>query len=202
MSRKAIAGLAVVAAAGAGLFWWGTDGFTAFTAETARRNAVMLDPRPLPRVVLEDQQGRTTSLGNYAGKVVLAEFAYTRCLTICSALGATFEQLRTVIADEGLGNRIALVTLSFDPEHDGPAQLEAYANRFGGADAIWTFARPRPGPDTRALLKAADVIVIPDGAGGFVHNAAILVIDARGRLIRILDVEDWQEALALALRQL
>lgn len=194
--------LAVIAAIGGGLLWWGTGGLTAFTAETVRRQAAEQNPHPWPAVTLQDQQGRVISLRQFAGKVVLVEFIYTRCLAVCSALGATFEQLRTAIDEAGLGDHIALVSLSFDPEHDGPPQLAAYAGRFGGADRVWTFARPRSPADTRALLAAAGVTVIPDGAGGFVHNAAIHVIDRQGRLVRILDVEAWQEALALARRRL
>jgi protein SCO1/2 len=34
------------------------------------------------------------------------------------------------------------------------------------------------------------VVVIPDGMGGFEHNAALLVVDGRSRLVRIFDYAD------------
>lgn len=200
--RRELVRLAAIAAIGGAILWWGTSGFSAFTAETARRQAAEQNPHPLPAVTLQNQQGRIAGLNQFAGKVVLVEFIYTRCLTVCSALGATFGQLRAAIDDAGLADHIALVSLSFDPDHDGPSQLTAYADRFGGADRVWTFARPRSHADTQALLDAAGVIVIPDGAGGFVHNAAIHVIDRQGRLIRIFDIDAWPEALALARRRM
>ena len=40
--------------------------------------------------------------------------------------------------------------------------------------------------------------VIPDGLGGYDHNAALLVMDAGGRLIRVFDYADMETALAFA----
>ena len=195
---RGIAGIAVVVMLGAEALWWGTDGLTAFTAESARRLEIARHPRPLPVVTLENQRGALTSFQDLTGKVVLLDFVYTRCPTICTTLGSAFERLRTHIVKADLGQHITLLTLSFDPEHDGPEQLTEYADRFGGADEIWNFVRA-PSPDeTRVLLRTAEVTVVPDGEGGFVHNAAIHVIDARGHLVRILDSDAADEALAVA----
>lgn len=191
------AAIAAVLALGLAALWLGTDGLSAFTAETARRNAVAQAPRVLPGIAMQDQDGRTTGLDALAGKVVLADFIYTRCPTICIAQGADFEQARAAIREAGLADRVALVSISFDPDHDGPGALTEYAGRFGGADPIWQFLRTDPA-GTEALLAAAQVVVIPDAFGGFVHNAAIHVIDRQGRLVRILDSDAWREALALA----
>lgn len=196
--KGGLALVAAVLAAGAGLLWWGTEGLSVFTAETARREAVALAPRVLPDIALQDETGATTALDALAGKVLLVDFIYTRCPTICSVQGSDFEQAREAIRDAGLADDIALMSISFDPEHDGPEELEFYASRFGGADAIWRFARAPSAEDTRALLRAAEVIVLPDGFGGFIHNSAIHVIDRQGRLVRILDDDAWRAALELA----
>jgi len=195
---RGLASIAVVVMLGAAALWWGTDGLAAFTAEGARRLEVARSPRPLPAVTLENQRGDLTSFQDLAGKVVLLDFVYTRCPTICTTLGSAFERLRTQIVKADLGQRITLLTLSFDPEHDGPAQLTEYGDRFGGADEIWSFVRIPSSDETRVLLRTAEVTVVPDGEDGFVHNAAIHVIDARGRLVRILDSDAVDEALAVA----
>lgn len=195
---RAIAGIVALVMLGASALWWGTDGFTAFTAESARRLEVAQNPRALPAVTLENQRGALTSFQDLAGKIVLVDFVYTRCPTICTTLGSAFERLRIQIMADGLDERIALLTVSFDPEHDGPEQLTEYAQRYGGADAIWNFVRVPSAHETRRLLRTAEVVVIPDGDGGFVHNAAIHAIDAHGRLVRILDSDAVDEALAVA----
>lgn len=191
------AAVAAVLAVGVASLWLGTDGLTAFTAETVRRNAVAKSPRILPEMSMQNQDGEPTGLATFAGKVVLMDFIYTRCPTICIAQGSDFEQARAAIRDAGLADHVALVTVSFDPEFDGPDELTEYAGRFGGADPVWQFLRADPA-GTRAMLNAAEVIVIPDEFGGFVHNAAIHVLDRQGRLVRILDSDAWGEALALA----
>lgn len=198
MSRRGIAAVGAALVAGAALLWWGTGGFTIFTAETARRADVARQPRPLPPIRLEDQNGHPASFSSMAGKVVLMDFVYTRCPTVCSVLGAGFEQLRARIRREGLQDRILLVTFSFDPEHDGPAELSAYAERFGGADAGWRFVRAPSRRQTDELLRATELVAVPDGAGGFVHNAAIHIVDRRGRVVRIVDSDAFDEAFEIA----
>lgn len=192
------AALAAVLLAGAAALWWGTDGLAAFTAEGARRLDVARSPRPLPAVALQDQAGATFAFADLAGKVVLLDFVYTRCPTICTVLGSEFERMREAIARAGLADRVALLTVSFDPAHDGPEELAEYAERFGGADRVWRFVRAPSAAETQALMHTAAVIAVPDGFGGFVHNAAIHVVDRRGRLVRILDSDATDEALALA----
>ncbi len=198
MSAGGFALVAAVVAAGAGLLWRGTDGLTVFTAETARREAVAAAPRVLPAVMFQNDAGKTTSLATLAGRVLLVDFIYTRCPTVCSVQGSDFQQARAAIVDQGLAGDIALVSISFDPEHDGPEELGFYASRFGGVDDNWHFLRIPSEEQTGALLDAAEVIVLPDGFGGFAHNSAIHVIDREGRLVRILDDDAWREALDLA----
>jgi protein SCO1/2 len=48
----------------------------------------------------------------------------------------------------------------------------------------------------RALLDTFGVVVIPDGMGGFVHNAAIHLVDEEGRLGAIYDLGEERAVLA------
>ena len=50
----------------------------------------------------------------------------------------------------------------------------------------------------RRLLEAWQVVVIDDGLGGYEHNAALLVVDESGRLVRIFDDTEGATALAFA----
>ncbi|CAM5272573.1 hypothetical protein AFEL58S_00092 [Afipia felis] len=202
MTSRGVAAVVAVVLGGLTTLWWGTDGLTAITAESARRLDVQRHPRPLPVVALEDHNGAAASFADFSGKVILLDFVYTRCPTLCIALGTAFQQARDRIAGSSLEGRIVLLTVSFDPERDGPSDLADYADRYGGTDAVWRVLRAPSRDDTRDLLRVAKVIAVPDGFGGFVHNAAILVVDANGRLVRILDSDAVDEALATAHRLL
>lgn len=164
-----------------------TDGFHAFTSETARRLAVQRDPPPVPAVLLETQSGARLDLAELRGRWVLVDFVYTRCLTWCLALGGEFAQLQDRLAAPLADGRLVLLSISFDPVHDTPAELAAYQQRFRGRGHGWIAARPTSEDGLRQLLRTFGVTVVPDGMGGYVHNAAIQVVDPQGQLVLILD---------------
>lgn len=192
--RTAIASL-VICATGGALAWRGTDGFRAFTTEQARRLAVARSPRPLPVVALDDQDGQPFTLASYRGAPLAVDFVYTQCVSVCTRLSASFERLdraeRARAADEGGGgggNRLQLVTITFDPR-DTPEHLRAYASRYHADGRDWRFARVHDARELSSLLGAFGITVIPDGRGDFQHNAAVHVVDAEGRLARVLDID-------------
>lgn len=188
--KRGIAASLLITVLGCGLLWFGTDSLAAFTSETARREAVLHQPRPLPAIFLEDQDGRLFRLQDYRNKLVAVEFIYTRCTTLCSALGAGFRQIRDNIPAAALERDIVLVSISFDPQHDTPERLKTYASRFGADGHGWRIARVRNKADLKAVLDAFGIVVIPDGFGGFEHNAAIHLVDREGRLTLIADYDE------------
>lgn len=174
---------------GVGVFWYGTDGFTAVTAEAARRGEILRSPRPLPSVTLEDQDGRLFKLRDYQGQLLAIEFIYTRCETICRVQGMLFKQVRDQIPASMLGRSFSLLSISFDPLHDNPPALKAYGHRFGADGTNWRIARVKDQAQLAMLLKAFGIVVIDDGMGGFEHNAAIHLLDRDGRLRLITDFD-------------
>ncbi|MCC7082402.1 MAG: SCO family protein [Burkholderiales bacterium] len=197
MTRALGASLVVILAALV-VFTWGTDGWRAFTSETARREQVLRNPRPLPAVVLEDQDGRTFELSDYRGRSVAVEFIYTRCQSICRSLGMAFRQIRDAIAPQRLEHELALLSISFDSVHDDVPALAAWASAHGADGRHWRVARVRDPAQLGPLLEAFGVVVIADGLGGYEHNAAIHLLDRDGRLVRIDDIDTPQRFLAQA----
>jgi cytochrome oxidase Cu insertion factor (SCO1/SenC/PrrC family) len=51
---------------------------------------------------------------------------------------------------------------------------------------------------SEALLRQLGVVVIPDGFGDYEHNAALLVFDAQGRMVRVFDLAEQDLALNYA----
>jgi protein SCO1/2 len=197
--RTAVASLVVCAAAG-GLLAYGTDGFQVFTSEQARRNAIARTPKVLPDVELEDQNGRPFTLASYHGRPVAVNFVYTQCRSVCPLASREFELLdraqrsRSSAAD----GRLQLISISFDPR-DTPARLREYASRYHADGLGWRFARLRETRDLGLLLGAFGIIVIPAASGDFQHNAAVHLVDAEGRLARVLDPDAAPDQVARAL---
>lgn len=186
--RAALASV-VAAALGVAAIGHATEGFRVVTAEGARRLDVAAHPRAVPDALLEDKDGRRFRLGDYQGRPVLVEFFYTRCASICTRLTGAFQVLDRALPAGTLFDPV-LIGISFDPENDTPSALRDYGRAYGADGRSWRFARPVDGPGLAALLKAFGVVVVPDGEGGFDHNAAIHLIDRKGRFARVYDIED------------
>lgn len=176
------------------VLWHATDGLQAFTTESARRLAVARTPRALPDPLLQDQADRDLRLSDLRGRLVLAQFIFTRCATLCLASADSFAQIAERLA-AGRRGEVVLLSLSFDPVHDGPDELADYAARFGADGETWRIARVADPRDLPQLLESFGVVVIPDPIFGFQHNAAQHLIDRDGRLARILDFDATDAAL-------
>jgi protein SCO1/2 len=200
MTRSLIATLAVLVI-GILSFAGLTRGFTVLTAESARRQAVAAAPIPIPELMGVDQQGTRRRVFESAEKrVVIVDFIYTRCTSLCSALASSYQQLQSAIEAQHLESAVRLVTVSFDPAHDTPAVIHEYGQSLGAKANIWTILQPLDPEALRRSLKVFGVVAIPAPQGQFVHNAAFHVLDQRGRLARILDISQPDAALAAARR--
>jgi protein SCO1/2 len=109
----------------------------------------------LPEVTLRDQAGRPVAVSELQGASgpLAVNFIFTTCTTICPVMTATFAQMRRDLGPEA--DRIRLVSITIDPEHDTPAVLAEYAERFGALPG-WSFLTGSP-EDVERVLRAFDV---------------------------------------------
>ncbi len=199
MLRTALACVALALAGYASAAWL-THDFQAWTAEGARRLDVALAPVAAPPVPVEGPATPARPLPQLLGdgrSVTVVDFFYTRCETICLSLGSTFQQLQAALQAEATPSGVQLLSVSLDPR-DTSADLRAYAARMRADAKHWRFVRAADAARTQALLDAFQVVVVPDGRGDFEHNAALLVVDRRGRLVRIFDIAEQELALNYA----
>lgn len=202
MLRTALACLALSFGAYASAAWL-THDFQAWTAEGARRLEVALKPVPTPAIAVEGPSLRPAAQDLRAlvadGRhVTIAGFFYTRCETVCLALGGTFQQLQDALQADSAQGRVQLLSITLDPARDATADLAAYARRMHGDAALWQFVRVRDAAQMRRLMADFQVVAVKDGLGDIQHNAALLVIDADGKLVRVFDMAEQQLALDYA----
>ena len=69
--------------------------------------------------------------------------------------------------------------------------------------AVWQLVSLRSESDRRRLLDSFGIMVVPAPQGEFEHNAALNVVSSDGRLVRIIDYQDFKSALdeAVAITQ-
>jgi protein SCO1/2 len=176
------------------LFFFGTDGFRAFTAETARFNQLINEKPKFPDVTLEDSKGRKYSLSEFEDKYVFITFLYTSCTTVCPQLEMNMSKVYNKVPSKYMGKDIVFLSISFDPTRDDPATLDKYKGYFNSDGETWRMARISNKTELDSLLKAFGVIVIPDENGNFAHNSAFYLVDKEGSLVDVLDYKKIDEA--------
>ena len=184
--------------------WWSaasiTHDFRAWTAEGVRRLAVIDRPVVAPKFVLAGPGVDGANLHGWltgAGRATIIDFIYTRCPSVCTTLGSGFQQIQQSLA-QGTDHSVKLLSISFDPAHDDDASLQRYAALWKADPQRWAIATVPDADQLQQLLKAFQVVVIDDGRGGYEHNAALLVVDGKGRLVRIFDDTELELALNYA----
>src|SRR5260370_4057536 len=108
----------------------------------------------LPDVTLIDQHGNAISLASLKGKPVLIDFIYTSCASTCPVLTAKIAAVAPELGP-ALRANLTLVSITLDPEHDGPAQLAAYAksqSADGKGRQGWLFLTRKP-PQVGQVLR-------------------------------------------------
>lgn len=186
----AVVAAAVVIALGITTLWWLTWGFSSFTSESWRRAAVIDSPRPLPNALLQNAAGQTFPLHSLCGRVLVVNFVYTQCATVCKAVGSESAQLATRLRDVIDAGQATVLSVSFDPLRDTPSYLTRFKQAMESTPTSWQLARTLTQEELLPLLETFGVAVIPDGIGGFDHNAALHVVDRSCRLSRVLDLGD------------
>ena len=144
-----ILAVALVAAALSGFGW---------TADNPRftRTDVKVDP---PAVTLVDQDGDRVDFRalTLSDKPVFVDFIYATCTTICPVLSAGYTSIQRKLGDDL--DRVSLVSITIDPENDGPEELAAYLERYR-AKSGWEFLTGTRA-DIDAVMHAFDAY-IPD----------------------------------------
>ena len=178
-----------VTAGGLATLGWATDGWTTWTAEAARRRAVVGRHTPLPDIPVQRETGMLSSLHEFDNPILVVDFIFTRCTTACMVMGYQFSRLQKLLASTGHAENIQFLSISFDHEYDGPEELSGYLKRFSPEPGNWSALRITERQTLDVLLSSLGVIVLPEPDLGYVHNAALYLVKNH-QVVGIYDVDD------------
>lgn len=139
---------------------------------------------PMPAFRLQSDRGEAFGRDDVAGKVVVANFIFTRCPTVCPSLTAKMASLQKRILPE---EKVHFLSFSVDPKHDTPQVLAEYGKGFDQDPFRWTFLTGDVKEITRAVeegfkigMKGADE---PDADPfDIVHGEHFVLVDASGTI--------------------
>ncbi len=91
--------------------------------------------KKVPDFSLTNQLGQQVSWKDLEGKIVVADFIFTTCPSICPAMTTNMKKLQDAIkSSDKVGNReanfIHFLSFTVDPERDSVEALKKYADRF------------------------------------------------------------------------
>jgi cytochrome c peroxidase len=145
-----------------------------------------------------DTGGKAVTLHSLMGdKIVLLSFIYSTCSDVngCPLATAVLHKIKSRLKKEpALADRLRLITLSFNPEHDTPERMKAYAQSFQGRGIEWQFLTTRSEKELRPILSGYNQLVqkVYDAqghdTGTFSHLLRVYLIDREKRLRNIYSV--------------
>jgi protein SCO1/2 len=146
----------------------------------------------VPDFSMTTQDGQPLKLSDLRGHVVVLTFIYTRCPVpnFCPLMDRKFGELAAMIQPiPDRANRVRLLSVSFDPEHDTPEALTAHARLRGAREPLWTFAVA----SHEELRKVAEPLGLKYGPtpNEIIHNLSTAVIGPDGRLARLESGNTW-----------
>jgi len=132
---------------------------------------------------LRDQAGRRFSFGPLAGRVLLVNFVYTGCSTVCPLQTRALAEVQAALPAASRAG-IRFISVSIDPLQDTPAALMAFATRMGADLARWSFVTGRPADVEHIaarlrLFRGNEAANRPDD-----HATALWLVDTRGRMVQ------------------
>jgi protein SCO1/2 len=130
----------------------------------------------MPSFSLVDQTGKTVSLSDFAGKVVVVDFIYTRCPLpdVCPRLSATFASVSKKLPG------VEFLSITVDPQYDTPAVLSDYARRWQAGES-WRFLTGTP-EQIQEVAGLFGLVYWPED-GSITHTVATAVIGRDGTLL-------------------
>ncbi len=84
-----------------------------------------------------NQLGQKVSLDDLHGKILVIDFFFTHCPTICPGMARSMKKLQdSFVKNDSI---VQFLSISIDPEHDSVQQLRKFADRLNANHDTWWF---------------------------------------------------------------
>lgn len=135
-----------------------------------------------------DEDGKPFTDKDVEGKVLIVDFFFTRCTSICPKMSVQMQQLQLQLEDPKYAD-VLFLSHTVDPKHDTPEVLKGYAQRLEADPKRWKFLTGNA-PDIYRqgnlgyLLSANED---SSAAEQFVHSPQFVLVDKRHHIRGMYD---------------
>ena len=130
---------------------------------------------------LINQDGQLKSTADWNDKIVVADFFFTHCPTVCPKMTKSLIRIQEAFKTDA---EILISSFTVDPERDSSAQLKKYARQYNVDTRNWNLLTG----DKKEIYKLARnsfMLVATDGDGGpedFIHSENLVLVDKQKRI--------------------
>jgi protein SCO1/2 len=149
---------------------------------------------PLPEYHFTNQLGEAVSTTEFKGKALVLVFVFTRCPvpTFCPlTVGNLADTQRRLKAMTNGPTNWHILAVSIDPEHDTPAVLREYAERFNYDPKSWSFLTGELIEVTALAEQFGMTFWHENGEQLPSHNLRTVMVDANGKVQSIVMGNKW-----------
>lgn len=132
---------------------------------------------------LVNQLGQTVSLDSVKNKILVVDFFFTKCPTICPGMARSMKKLQDSYANSK-DSIVQFISISIDPESDSVPALRKFANRYTSNHESWWFVTGNKKDIYDFALNELKASVADVGADtAFPHTENFFLLD-RQRVVR------------------
>ncbi|MDX2046770.1 MAG: SCO family protein [Chitinophagaceae bacterium] len=156
------------------------------TVVTALRNGKKVNDTVWHKVkpfTLTNQLGKEVSLGDWGNKIIIADFFFTSCPSICPTLTRNMKKLQDAFAKTD--TIVRFVSFTVDPERDSATRLKAYADKYNvNHDTWWFLTGEKQEVYDIALKEFKASVAQEEGVDtNFIHTDKFFLLD-KDRVVR------------------
>ena len=132
---------------------------------------------------LKNQFGKKVGLEDWGGKIIIADFFFTSCPSICPKLTRNMKKLQT--AFKKTDSLVRFVSFTVDPVRDTVQALKAYGDKFGIDHDSWFMLTGDRKELYDIALNEFKASIASNGNidTGFIHTDRFFLVD-RDRVVR------------------
>ncbi|MFT3681923.1 MAG: SCO family protein [Ferruginibacter sp.] len=134
-------------------------------------------------ITFTNQLGKTVTLDSLKRKILVIDFFFTRCPTICPAMAKSMKRLQDSYAG-GRDSIVQFISVSINPEFDSVTQLRKFADRYTrNHDSWWFVTGNKKEIYDFALQELKASVADAEVDTAFIHTPNFFLLD-RDRVVR------------------
>ena len=151
--------------------------------------STLSDKSELMGLEFTNQSGNQVTMDSYAGDILVVDFIFTHCPTICPDMTANMQTIQAHHAGE---EDLQFLSFSVDPERDSVPRLQYFAQLFEADTSNWHFLTGNK-RDIYRIARQGFTVTAMEGDGGpddFIHSPIFVLLDRKTNLRGFYDGTD------------